>query len=99
MGAFVEAVGLHIQSHPGVSGHGYKFWPWTFKGTLSHCIPPGHLGIYVVLGFPASAWLLAEWRDPWPERVLHTGQEYLIPFSDVSSSERHHLRRCHSIDI
>lgn len=40
----------------------------------SHCILPGAPGACVVLRGPSSAWPIAEWRDPWPERVLHKGR-------------------------
>lgn len=45
-----------------------------------HCILPGAPSACVVLMGPSSAWPIADWRDPWPERVLHKGQECLALF-------------------
>lgn len=47
------------------------------------------------MGAAFSAWPLAVWRDEWPESIFIThGAGISNFFSDGSSSERYHLRRC-----
>lgn len=49
MQPFVEAVRLHIKSHPDILGHSDNFRPMASKGKLSHCSLPEDTGAYVVL--------------------------------------------------